>query len=167
MGRERLTIGTFGEVGFPDAANGRVVARTRYRDWDGRYRLVQATADTRKQAERALKAKLAERSLFQPAETVLSPDSPFPDLVAYWLDDLELEGRVTKRTLQLYERDMRTLVIPAFANLTLREIGVARCDQFLKQLAKQSYNRAKHARVVLLGRPLHSVRTMCESSVSM
>lgn len=149
MGRERLTIGTFGEVGYLDAPNGRVVARTRYRDWDGRNRLVQATGDTRKQAERALKAKLAERSLFQPAETVLSPDSPFPDLVAYWLDDLELEGRVTKRTLQLYERDMRTLVMPAFASLTLREIGVARCDQFLKQLAKQSYNRAKHARVVL------------------
>ena len=40
-------------------------------------------------------------------------------------------------------------MLPAFGNLTLREIGVARCDQFLKQLAKQSYNRAKQARVVL------------------
>jgi integrase len=44
---------------------------------------------------------------------------------------------------------MRTLVLPAFEHLTLREIGVARCDHFLKQLAKQSYNRAKQARVVL------------------
>jgi integrase len=44
---------------------------------------------------------------------------------------------------------MRTLVMPAFRHLTLREIGVARCDHFLKQLAKQSYNRAKQARVVL------------------
>ncbi len=149
MARERLNIGTYGEVGYLDAANGRVVARTRYRDWDGRSRLVQATASTRKQAERALKAKLAGRSLLQPAESVLSPASPFPDLVAYWLEDLELEGRVTKRTLQLYERDMRRLVLPAFAGLTLREIGVARCDQFLKQLANQSYSRARHARVVL------------------
>ena len=44
---------------------------------------------------------------------------------------------------------MRTLVMPAFKDLTLREIGVARCDHFLKHLAKQSYNRAKQARVVL------------------
>lgn len=44
---------------------------------------------------------------------------------------------------------MRTLVLPAFGALTLREIGVARCDQFIKMLGKQSYNRAKQARVVL------------------
>src|SRR5690606_6006633 len=62
---------------------------------------------------------------------------------------LELEDRLSKRTLQLYERNVRTLVCPAFGNLALREIGVARCDHFIKQLAKQSYNRAKQARVVL------------------
>src|SRR5690606_23257188 len=62
---------------------------------------------------------------------------------------LELEDRLSKRTLQLYERNVQTLVLPVFGNLTLREIGVARCDHFLKQLAKQSYNRAKQARVVL------------------
>jgi len=149
MSRQRLTIGTFGEIGHLVSPSGRVVARARYRDWDGKTRLVQATGDTRKSAERALKAKLAERSLFQPSSSTLTPDSPFPDLVAYWLEDLELEDRLSKRTLQLYERNMQTLVLPVFGNLTLREIGVARCDHFLKQLAKQSYNRAKQARVVL------------------
>lgn len=44
---------------------------------------------------------------------------------------------------------MRTLVAPTFAELTLREIGVARCDSFLKRFAKQSSNRARKARVVL------------------
>ena len=44
---------------------------------------------------------------------------------------------------------MRTLVLPVFRGLTLREIGVARCDNFIKQLARQSYSRAKQARVVL------------------
>uniref|UniRef100_UPI000B1887CF tyrosine-type recombinase/integrase n=1 Tax=Demequina iriomotensis TaxID=1536641 RepID=UPI000B1887CF len=149
MARARLTIGTFGDIAYLEAPRGRVVARTRYRDWDGKSRLVQATANTRSQAEQALKAKLAIRSLFQPASSVLSPDSPFPDLVAYWLEDLELEGRISKRTLELYERDMRTLVLPVFEGLTLREIGVARCDQYLKVLARQSYSRAKHARAVL------------------
>ena len=149
MSRKRLTIGTFGEIGFFTGPNGRVIARARYRDWDGKNRLVQATGDTQRVAELALKAKFAERSLFQPGGSALMPDSPFPDLVAYWLEDLELEDRLSKTTLQLYERNMRTLVLPAFEHLTLREIGVARCDHFLKQLAKQSYNRAKQARVVL------------------
>lgn len=149
MSRQRLTIGTFGDIGFLTSTNGRVVARARYRDWDGKNRLVQATGDTQRAAELALKAKLAERSLFQPGGSALTPDSPFPDLVSYWLEDLALEDRLSKTTLQLYERNMRTLVLSAFQHLTLREIGVARCDHFLKQLAKQSYNRAKQARVAL------------------
>lgn len=149
MSRSRLTIGTFGDVGFQTAPNGRVTARARYRDWDGKSRLVQATGDTKRAAEQALKARLAERSLFQPSGIGLSADSPFPDLVAYWLEDLDLEDRLSKTTRQLYERNMRTLVLPIFKDLTLREIGVARCDNFLKQLAKQSYNRAKQARVAL------------------
>jgi len=145
----RLAIGTFGEIGFVTTPAGRVTARARYRDWDGRSRLVQATGDTARSAERLLKAKFTDRSLFQPASAALTPDSSFLDLVAYWLEDMELEDRISKGTQQLYERNMRTLVIPAFRNLTLREIGVARCDQFLKQLARQSYSRAKQARVVL------------------
>ena len=62
---------------------------------------------------------------------------------------MDLEDRLSKTTRLLYERNMRTLVLPFFKDVTLREIGVARCDYFLKQLAKQSYNRARQARVVL------------------
>jgi integrase len=149
MSRERLAVGTFGEIGFLPAPGGRVIARARYRDWDGTTRQVQATAASEALAERALKVKFSTRSLFQPATSSLTPDSLLSDLVVYWLDDLDLEGRLARRTRQLYERNMRTLVLPALGNLTLREIGVARCDHFLKQLARQSYSRAKHARVVL------------------
>ncbi|WP_345061250.1 tyrosine-type recombinase/integrase [Leifsonia kafniensis] len=144
-----MTIGTFGDVTTRVTPSGRFEARARYRDWDGRARQVAATGETAKAAERALKGKLAERSLFQPASSTLTPDSPFPALVAYWLEDIDLEARISKTTRNLYERNMRTLVLPAFESLTLREIGVARCDQFIKQLAKISYNRAKQARVVL------------------
>lgn len=149
MSRPRLPIGTFGTIGFQTASTGRVTARARYRDWDGKSRHVQAAGGTKRAAEHALKAKLADRTLFQPAGIRLSADSPFRDLVTYWLEDLEIEDRLSKTTRQLYERNMRTLVMPAFKDLTLREIGVARCDHFLKHLAKQSYNRAEQARVVL------------------
>ncbi|MGO4102639.1 tyrosine-type recombinase/integrase [Leifsonia sp. YAF41] len=149
MPRHRLTIGTFGDISTRKTPTGRYEARTRYRDWDGHARLVQGSGTTAKAAEHALKAKLAERDLFQPADTSLTPDSLFSDLVTYWLEDIDLEGRISRTTRNLYERNMRTLVAPAFDHLTLREIGVARCDKFIKQLAKLSYNRAKQARVVL------------------
>lgn len=149
MGRPRTPIGTFGVIATSSQACGNYVARTRYRDWDGKNRLVQATASSRSAAERKLKQKLAERSLYQPGFNGMSADSPFPELVAYWLEDMEIEDRLSRTTRNLYERDMRTLVMPTFKELTLREIGVARCDYFLKQLARRSYSRAKHARVVL------------------
>lgn len=149
MSRPRLTIGTFGEIACAEVALGRFQARTRYRDWDGVTRQVQTTAATRAAAERALKAKLSERSLFQSDFAALTPDSRFGDLVDYWLEDLGLDDHLSLTTRQLYERNIRSLVMPAFANLSLREIGVARCDYFLKNLSKQSYSRAKQARVVL------------------
>jgi hypothetical protein len=149
VAKPRISIGTFGSIGFHDLGAGRVEARTRYRDWDGALRLLQATASTEARAEKALKSKLAQRALFQPTFTALMPDSTFAELADYWLDDLDLEGRLSTGTRQLYERNMRVLVLPAFGKLTLREIGVARCDFFLKQLAQRSYSRVKQARVVL------------------
>ena len=149
MARPRTPIGTFGSITTTRTPGGRYVARTRYRDWDGKSRHVQATGATKPSAERSLKKKLAERDLFQPGFTGMTADSPFPALVSYWLEDMHLEDRLSKTTRLLYERNMRTLVLPFFKDVTLREIGVARCDYFLKQLAKQSYNRARQARVVL------------------
>ena len=106
MSRQRLAIGTFGEIGFLPAAGGRVVARARYRDWDGRTRQVQVTAATAALAERTLKVKFSTRSFFQPSTSVLTPDSLFSQLVDYWLDDVDQEGRVSTTTRQLYERNM-------------------------------------------------------------
>ena len=149
MGRPRTPIGTFGTIACREQPNGNHVARARFRDWDGRNRLVEATGGSRSVAERKLKQKLAERAYYQPGFNRLNADSPFPELVAYWLEDMENEDRLSRTTRNLYERDMHTLVFPAFKDLTLREIGVARCDYFLKQLAQRSYSRAAHARVVL------------------
>lgn len=151
MGRPRLSIGTFGDIATRATPSDRFEARTRYRDWDGRTRIVQASGDTAKAAEAALKAKLVGRSEVQSesGQGHLTPDSPFGDLVAHWLQDIDLEGRISKTTRMLYERNMRTLVLPVFEHLTLREIGVARCDRFTKEQARISYNRAKQSRVVL------------------
>lgn len=138
MARPRTPIGTFGSITTTRTPGGRCVARTRYRDWDGKSRHVQTTGATRPSAERSLKKKLAERDLLQPGFTGMTADSPFPALVSYWLEDMDLEDRLSRTTRLLYERTTCTLVLPFFKDVTLREIGVARCDYFLKQLAKQS-----------------------------
>ena len=89
----------------------------------------------------ALKKKLAERNAFQPVDTTLTPESPFPALVDHWLADLDLEGRISPATRFNYERDMTKLVMPAFKGYTLREIGVARCDALIKQLRQSPTRR--------------------------
>jgi integrase len=134
---------------FLAKANGSVEARARYRDWDGKRREVQATAKTERAAERILKAKLADRTLAQPTSGELTPDSLLAELGEYWLEDLRAEGRVMRRTFENYEWVLRKVVLPVFGDLAPREIGVARCDRFVKGLARKSYSRARQARNVL------------------
>lgn len=150
MGRPRTAIGTFGEFTFIAAPNGKVKARVRFRDDDGQLRLVQATGDTRKAAERALKQKLIRRDNYSAGSRDLSADSTFGRLVEVWLADLDVTGKLAESTRALYERNMRQLVMPAFENYVLREITVRMVDQFIKKLAStKSYSTAKQARTVL------------------
>lgn len=149
MPRPRLPIGTFGDFSYRPLASGHILARARYRDWDGLTRQVQASGSSQKSAELALKEKLSERALFQPGSAELTADSSFKQLADYWLADVDLNPDLAEGTRQLYRWNMEHLVLPHFANLSLREIGVARCDQFIKQQRQTSYNRAKQSRNVL------------------
>jgi integrase len=148
VAKPRTPIGTWGDINVDLADSGSYRARTWFRDLDGRARLVQASADTGPRAEVALKAKLAKRIRRSAGSVELTADSPFTRLVEVWLEDLELDD-LAPSTRELYERDMRTLVLPAFEGMTLREITIMKVDRFLKQQAKQSYARAKHSKVAL------------------
>src|SRR6478609_3421004 len=98
MGRPRTDIGTFGEFSYLRTPNGKVKARVRFRDDDGRLRLVQATGETRKSAERALKHKLARRDNYSAGSLDLTGDSTFGVLVDVWLDDLDITGKLAPST---------------------------------------------------------------------
>nr|WP_246402723.1 hypothetical protein [Promicromonospora sukumoe] len=148
MARPRTPIGTFGQISFASETTTTVTAHARFRDYDGRLRPVQATGSTRKQAEHNLKAVLARRSRIASGSTDLSGDSTFKRLVEIWLEDLDLQ-ELAFSTRELYARDMRTLVQPAFKDYTLREISIMMVDRFLKKLAKESLSKAQHAKVVL------------------
>lgn len=149
MARPRTPIGTFGEIGFTTLPDGRVRARTRFRDDDGRLRPVEVTSTSRKAAERELKERLAKRGSHVSGTGELTADSPFPKLVEVWLEDMELEDRLSPRSRVNYQQTMRTVVMPAFEHYTLREISISKVDRFLKAQARVSYGRAKRAKVVL------------------
>lgn len=148
MARPRTPVGTFGAIAFRTTSAG-VTARCRFRDTDGRLRQVTATGPTIRAAERELKTRLAGRSDRSSSAGPITADTPFLKLVAFWLEDLDLEERLAPTTRQLYEWNMRHLVLPTFEHLNLREITVSRVDRFLKAQAKVSYNRAKQSKVVL------------------
>ena len=139
MARPRTPIGTFSDFLFDTMSNGTIRARVRFRDDDGRLRLVQASGENRKAAERNLKEKLAQRGSHSPGFGELTPDSRFTALVDVWLDDLDLEAKIAPSTRALYERNMRQLVMPAFEHYSLREISVRKVDQFLKALASSIF----------------------------
>lgn len=87
-GRPRTPIGTHGAINTR-REGGRVVAETRVRDLDGRFRQVRATGPTAAAARARLMERIRERPSL-PSAGVLRPTSSFPDLADLWLADLKL-----------------------------------------------------------------------------
>jgi integrase len=79
---------------------------------------------------------------------VLSLASPFRDLAALWLTDLETR-ELSESTKENYRDDLRLHVLPAFEHYTLGEITTGLVDWFLNAEAHVSYSRAKHSRSLL------------------
>jgi hypothetical protein len=130
--------------------SGKIEARVRHRELNGKMRQVRATGHSKAEALRLLRKRLADNDLRRAGSAGgLTADSLFGELVTAWLKNLDDGGRLAASTRYRYERDMLNHVLPAFEHLTLREITVRRVDQLLQQLHKRSYNRAQKARVVL------------------
>lgn len=148
-GKPRTGIGTFGTISTTVLPSGAVQATTRFRDWDGRLRRVTATAATRAKAEAALRAKLVERDRFADTGEAVTPDTEFSKLAALWLEEIEIDPRLAYGTKALYATELRTLLLPTWEHLTVREITTGRLERFLKVQAAASYSKAKHSRVLL------------------
>ncbi|MFD6175550.1 MULTISPECIES: tyrosine-type recombinase/integrase [unclassified Isoptericola] len=148
MARPRIPIGTHGDIHYEESDTGRITAVTIFRDFDGRNRKVRATGQSRSEAKRNLNAKLARKQLASGSGD-LTADSLFTVLAEAWLEHLDETNKLAVSTRYRYERDLRTLVLPALENFTLREITVRRVDRMLQDLNKRSYNRAQKAKVVL------------------
>ena len=148
MARPPTPLGTYGRVSTKQDASGKWTARTRFRDFDGVLRLVEAAGTSISGAENALRCQIRER-VTPSGDGQLTRDTKLSELAAFWLRELQIEGRLAPSTLELYERDTRNLVLPALGELRLRELTVGRVDAALKSLARQGVSKGVHARSVL------------------
>jgi integrase len=145
-GRPRTAIGTYGAI-YVMRSGDRCVAETRFRDLDGRLRKVTATAGSASTARALLKERLVNRSGYG-SGGMLGLSSPFGDLVALWLAELELRD-LAEGTKQSYRDQVRLHVLPAFEHFTVGEITTGRVEWFLKSEVTTSHSRAKQSRSML------------------
>ena len=147
MARPPLPIGTWGKIRTEKLSPHRICARTRFRDYDGTTRDVEATDTTAPAAIRALKVKLRDRST--PNDDEITRETHVSTLAGLWLEEITAEERVTPQTINRYETSLRTAILPALGNLRIREASVGRLDKFLREIAKDRPSAAKGAKVVL------------------
>lgn len=145
MGRPRLGIGTYGRITRSELEDGRWVARTRFRDFDGVTRQVKAHGRTGAKAEAALKAALTQRQ-HSGGGAGLTPESLVSKLLDCWMSDVRESDRAPQ-TVDYYERAIEKTVRPAIGAVTIRECTTARIDAFLRAIPAVS--SARDARVVL------------------
>jgi integrase len=148
-GRPRLPVSTFGSIKTIEVGRGRFRATSRFRDWDGQTRKVTAMGTSRNAATAALKEILAKRTHSGDTTDSLNAGSPFTVLAEAWLEDLKLDMDRADSTKDIYERELRGLVLPTFEHFTVREVTVSRIERFLKEQRAKSYTRAKHSRTIL------------------
>lgn len=148
-GRPRLDIGTYGAIKTTQVATGVYRAQTRFRDDDGRVRKVLATGTSVNDATAELKRRLRGRESVGWAGPGLTADSPFGELARRWLESVKADPDLSIGTKNTYERELRTLVVPAWQGFTVREVTATRVDRFLTGQRAKSYSRAKHSKTLL------------------
>lgn len=148
-GRPRTGVGTFGAIRTVDTGVGAFRAITRLRDWDGHLRRVTATGATKTQAIAALKEKIVKRDHLADTGEAVTADTPFRDFAQHWLEEIQLDPGLSDGTKEVYERQLRTLILPAFQHFTLREITTGRVERFLTVQRSKSFSKAKHSKVLL------------------
>lgn len=148
MGRPPLLVGTFGKVSFMRRDNGTIQARAKYRDYDGRVRLVSKSGSSRAAAERSLKEELTHRQT--PASSgATSSGTRVDELADVWLAFPHGWSTGTQRT---YQSAVRSQIRPALGALRIAEVSPGVISRALTAMAARSGpGSAKTARACLSG----------------
>lgn len=81
--------------------------------------------------------------------TKINPRTTVADLVGFWVEQLRAEQRLSRTTIDEYERVLHNLVIPRLGALSISEVATDRINDVLLELGEQSLNRQRKAKVVL------------------
>jgi integrase len=112
VARQRLIVGTYGEINCSQRANGTWLARARYCDIDGVVREYRKSGETKTKAKNNLKAFFVEHTgTF--GDGALAPDDTVQRLLDFWFDKAEQsEAGPSSETLERYRSHMRWVLNP-------------------------------------------------------
>lgn len=131
MSRPPLDLGTHGEITLTAMPSGKVRARTRFRDYDGRVRLIERHGTSNAAATRALKAAVKERHT--PGSGDLTRNTRIADLVAVWWVDF-LERDTAPATVRRYREVLDWYILPKLGSIRLGEVSVGLLDNMLRSV---------------------------------
>lgn len=150
MTRPSLDLGTAGAVNFYKSKTGSYRAITKFRDPDGRVRLVERRGTTKGAATRALRVAIRDRSSLGSGDT-LTPDSRVTELASVYIAEIAASDR-SPSTVAAYRDRLNKQIMPALSNVKMRELTVGRVDQFLQGvLRSHGPSLARTTRSVLSG----------------
>jgi integrase len=148
VGRPPLRLGTAGKTLFVAMPNGRIQARVKFRDFDGRVRLVAKYGLSRAAAERALKLALANRQTPGGSGATVAA-THVSELARLWLDAPHGWSTGTERT---YRSVVGNQVVPALGDLQLREVTAGVVSRALRAISERhGPSAAKSSKACLSG----------------
>jgi hypothetical protein len=121
MPRPPLPLGTWGRIQRRPTSGHRWLARALFRDLDGVSRHVEAHGATGTAAERNLMTKLVDRT--HGFGGGINSRTTIGALGAFWIEQLQSEGRLGEATLQQYTRTFETLSNLAWGRCGCRRSG--------------------------------------------
>jgi integrase len=80
----------------------------------------------------------------------VTPDVTVERLADAWIDEILLEGRVKRQTVNHYANNLHYWILPAIGDMTLREATVGALDRYLKTLARTRPSAARRCKGTLL-----------------
>lgn len=140
-GRPRTPIGTWGDINVRQVAEGTHEARARFRDPDGRLRLVSARGPSASAAKGALRDRLAARAATTAPAAGLGLTTTITDLCATWI--ATKAGEILPQSIDDYEQTISSLIGPRIGEVTLIEATPGRIAKFLDGLPESQRVRAR------------------------
>lgn len=134
-GRPPLPVGTWGEV-WTERYGAGWRARTRFRDYDGRTRLVTRSGRTKGAARNTLTAYLLERTTPVDGGEISNTTKVSALCEAYYSRKLT-QGKWADNTRRRYREVIDSYVTPRIGELRMEEVTVGRLDTFLQGVSSE------------------------------